>query len=186
MKCTRLTLAALGFSILPLLGGIESSDSVMRSADLSGATRPAYLDSMRQRIVINSMERDPFGLPQDPDQEVIWDPPFSEEEPPTPLATLLDDMKITAINPGDRSFLVGVRWIKQGESFPLLNDDREIQVKVEAVKIGKVIFRELQGNETATISVEIAPNPRPKGDAVRRLPEGLERAPLRGAPLRLR
>jgi hypothetical protein len=102
------------------------------------------------------------------------------------LATLLGAIKITAINPGDRSFLVGVRWVKQGESFPLLNDDREIQVEVETVKIGKVIFRDLQSNETATIPVEIAPNLQPEGDAARLLPEGLERAPLRGAPLRLR
>ena len=184
MKLTHTLVVAVCVPAAALFANPGPADPGTRSAHLAGEAQTVFLAAVRERIVINETARGPFGLVQEPNSEVeIWKP----QDPPVSLDTVLERMKVEVVIPGKRLFYSNGRWFRQGEEFPLLHGDHEIPVRVEAVEVDKVTFRDLKTEKTASLTLVFLPRSLPFGRGAVVLPKGVKPTPRnggRGAPFR--
>jgi hypothetical protein len=118
----------------------------------------AAVFSMRNRAV------DPFGLFQDPNakptiRRVVTGLPSKRQTalPPTPLSDIIKLIRVTTIMPGERKFLVGVRSFSEGEEFSLIFQEKTIKMKVLEVTARRILFRNLDKGEEASLETEMLP-----------------------------
>lgn len=118
----------------------------------------AAIFSMRDR------ETDPFGLYQDPDakpveRKIVSKAPARRRAalPPTPLADIVKLIRVTTIMPGEKQFLVGVRSFEESDEFPLVFQGKTMRMKVVEVSARRIVFRDLDKGENATLETEMLP-----------------------------
>lgn len=175
---------ATGQTAEALLPPAEASDSapvVKASAKLPGGTSaPALIPSELKPsrfagelveaftlaraavFAMASRTTDPFGLLQDPSVKPLNRTPQDsikrrEALPPTPLQEIITLIRVTTIMPAEKKFLVGTRVFKESDEFPINFQGKRIRMKVLQVSSSKIIFRNLDTGETASLSTGILP-----------------------------
>jgi len=123
----------------------------------------AYVDSVSAVFSMRNRATDPFGLVQDPNAKPVIKPKLAtttrkyEPVKATPFSDIVKLIKVTTVMPGERSFLIGNRQIKQGDQLPITFRGRNIMIEVASVDSNRIMFRNLEDNETAALSLNLLP-----------------------------
>ena len=119
------------------------------------------VELLRARIAINTKERGPFGLNQDPGKQgsVFKLPPRRQAKRiKTPFVDVVKAVPVAAVFPSEQEFLVGSRTIRAGDEFPLVVRDEKITVRVESVRSRGVVFKNLKTGALATKRLDMLPD----------------------------
>lgn len=122
----------------------------------------AYLESLSSVFLAGASARDPFGHLQDPDAKPVIrasTTTLAHSAPvrATPLSEIIELISITTIIPGEKSFLVGTRKVKQGQELPLVFRGKTIRVAVTGVSARQITFKNLDSGETGTRELDMLP-----------------------------
>lgn len=132
-----------------------------------------YVQTIGLALSIRGRETDPFGQLQDPDAKPIIKPTIASPKrvapmQATPFSDIVSLIRVTTIMPGERSFLIGNRSVKQGDRIPLAFRGKSISVEVESVSSNRIRFRKLDNNETADLTLNmLPPGMKPGQDGIR-------------------
>jgi hypothetical protein len=77
--------------------------------------------------------------------------------PPAPFSEVIDEIVITAVMPGQKRFLVGMREFSQYDRFEMSFRGKRIPVEVTSVTSREVSFRNLETDEVASSRLELLP-----------------------------
>jgi hypothetical protein len=121
-----------------------------------------YVQALGSALSIRGRETDPFGQIQDPDAKPVIKPTLASPKrvapiQATPFSDIVSLIRVTTIMPGERSFLIGNRSVKQGDRIPLAFRGKNISVVVESVSSNRIRFRKLDNNETADLTLNMLP-----------------------------
>ena len=131
-----------------------------------------YIEGIRAKLAINSKDRGPFGLFQEPGKEPkkpLFEK-FKRPEKPTeiPFQTIVDALPVAAVIAAEKTFMVGARTVRVGKGLPLVAGGRTFRTRVESVKSAQIVFRNLANNELAVKRLDLLPNGvRPGGGVIR-------------------
>lgn len=122
----------------------------------------AYLVSMSAVFMSRERATDPFGHLQDPDARPVIKTPLAQANRPAaiqavPFEEIIRLIKINAIMPGEKRFLIGTRTIRKGDQIPLIHRNRQIRAQVIDVTSKQIDFRNLDTGETASRVLDILP-----------------------------
>ena len=132
-----------------------------------------YVQTIGLALSISGRETDPFGQLQDPDAKPIIKPTIASPKrvapmQATPFSDIVSLIRVTTIMPGERSFLIGNRSVKQGDRIPLAFRGKSISVEVESVSSNRIRFRKCDNNETADLTLNmLPPGMKPGQDGIR-------------------
>lgn len=141
----------------------EVAGPVLASRQVGPAELEPYLASLTSIFHAQSRETDPFGHYQDPDakpvvkQTVARTTTRSAPIKVTPLAEIVQLISITTIMPGEKSFLVDTRKVKQGDELPLIWRDKTIRVQVTDVTSRMISFRNVETGEVGSRTLDMLP-----------------------------
>jgi len=141
---------------------------------LSEAEIGNLLQRVAPRLLISGRKRDPFGALQDPEaaEEVI--PGITPDIPAlataTPLADLVARINIGTIMPSEHRFLIGSRSIRRNQEFPVSDGRRTYRLRAEEINSRRIVFRNLDTNETATREFSGPPAGMSRGNGTNRVP----------------
>jgi hypothetical protein len=149
-----------------------------------------YTNARMAELSMKDRATDPFGLYQDPDKKPViknTTPVRSNNGNTVMKAVALSDIvkliKVSIVMVEDKSFLVGDRLFKESEEFPITFQDRTRRIKVLEVSLSKILFKDLDSGEEATLSIGALPFGMSTGDDSIR-PVGMV-APTENQPLNL-
>ena len=137
--------------------------AIMPSRFVGPAELDAYVDSLASALSIRTRATDPFGQPQDPSVKPILKNPIakSTQRAPqlqaTPFSDIVRLLVVNTILPGQKRFLVGTRSFAQGEQIPLTYRGRQIKVQVMEVTSQRILFRNVETNETTALKMSLLP-----------------------------
>ena len=77
--------------------------------------------------------------------------------PPTPLKEIIKLIRVTTIMPGEKKFMVGVRTFSESDEFPLLFQDKRMNMKVVEVSPRSILFKNLDNGDTASLETDMLP-----------------------------
>ncbi len=122
----------------------------------------AYAATLSASFSMRTRELDPFGHQQDPDAKPTIKEPARAlnriaPRQETPFSEIVRMIPVTAIMPGERSFLVGSRTVKVGEMFPLGFRGKSIRARATTVTARKISFENLDSGETASRTLDLLP-----------------------------
>jgi hypothetical protein len=129
----------------------------------AGELVEAYTLARAAAFAMAGRTTDPFGLLQDPS---VKPPPNRtpqgsvirrEALPPVALQEIIKLIRVTTIMPAERKFLVGTRVFRESDEFPINFQGRLMRMKVVQVSSSKIVFRNLDNGETATLSTGMLP-----------------------------
>jgi len=148
----------------------------------------AYIAAMAARLSMRDRPRDPFGLSSNPsaDEAPIMsasNQPVVQAAPKVPFADIVQSIRVTAIMPGDKKFLVGSRAIREGDVLPLVSVEGTIQVRVLAVTAGTILFENTDDKTTATLHSQAMPQGMSRAGASSHVPGMQPNSP--SAPLKV-
>lgn len=130
----------------------------------AGEDIASYTLARKAVFSMNDRETDPFGLHQDPNVKPIVKKAPSQLPirrqaalPPTPLEDIVKLIRVTTIMPSEKKFLVGIREFSESDEFPLIFQGKKMQMKVIEVSAAKIVFRNLENGESATLSTGMLP-----------------------------
>jgi hypothetical protein len=152
--------------------------TTLPSRYVGAAEQEAYLATLSSVFLSGAREKDPFGRYQDPDAKpvvkptVVKGPVRAAPAKATPLSEIIQLITISTIMPGDKTFLVGTRLVKQGEELSLVWRGKQIRVQVTDVTSRLIAFKNVETNETGTRQLDMLPPGMRAGNG----PEGI-RAP---------
>ncbi len=165
--------------------------STMPSRYVGPVELEPYLGSLASLFLSKGREKDPFGHYQDPEAKPVVKTTVAKSTSrsapvkATPLSEIIGRLNITTIMPGEKSFLVETRKIKQGEVLSLIWRGKQINVQVTDVTSRVIAFRNPETGETGSRQLDMLPSGMSAGTGV----EGM-RAPgmtpdLPNAPIQL-
>ncbi len=137
--------------------------STTPSRFVGGTELDAYVLSVASVFTIKDRVTDPFGQVQDPDAKPIIKPTLAKnprrvtQMQATPFSDIIRLIKVTTIMPMEKRFLIGTRSIRQGQRFPLNFRSKNINVEVVSVSSRKIMFRNLENGETASLDLNLLP-----------------------------
>ena len=140
----------------------------------------AYISRRTKAFAIQSLDIDPFGLPQDPSKKPIASQiiPNSGNKytapPPTPFVDVIAALHVNAVMPHQQRFLIGSRTFRRGDTFPIAFQNKSVKVKVLRIGGNKIDFRNTSTGETASLSLKLLP-PGMNRDSGKASPPGLIR-----------
>lgn len=152
--------------------------TTLPSRYVGAAEQEAYLATLSSVFLSGTREKDPFGRYQDPDAKPVVKATVAKASSRvapakvTPLSEIIQLITISTIMPGDKSFLVGTRLVKQGEELSLVWRGKPIRVQVTEVTSRLIAFKNVETNETGTRQLDMLPPGMRAGNG----PEGI-RAP---------
>ena len=157
----------------------ESKPSTtLPSRYVGAAEQEAYLATLSSIFLSGSREKDPFGHYQDPDAKPVPKVTVAKASSRvapvkvTPLSEIIQLITISTIMPGEKSFLVGTRLVKQGEELSLVWRGKQIRVQVTDVTSRLIAFKNAETGETGARQLDMLPPGMRAGNG----PEGI-RAP---------
>ncbi len=136
---------------------------VLASRQVGPAELDAYLISLSSVFHAQGRDKDPFGHYQDPEAKPIVKATIARaatRSAPirvTPLSEIVQLIVITTIMPGEKSFLVGTRKVKQGDELPLIWRDKTLRVQVTDVTSRVIAFRNVETGETGSRMLDMLP-----------------------------
>lgn len=148
----------------------EPSPVVPNPSRYAGEDLEQYIIKRAAVFSMRNREMDPFLLGQDPNAKPIEKKIATNTLgrgaalPPTPLAEIINLIRVTTIMPRERKFLVGVREFKESDEFPLEYQGKTMRVKVVKVTARKIVFRDLAKGEEAVLETRILPPGMVAGD----------------------
>lgn len=123
-----------------------------------------YVASRAAVFSMRNRDTDPFGLNQDPNvkpviRKMASSSPIKRQAalPPTPLADIVKLIRVTTIMPGEKKFLVGIRPFSESDEFPLVFRGKTMRMKVMEVSAQRIVFRNLDNEETAPLETGMLP-----------------------------
>lgn len=128
-----------------------------------------YIKSKLEAFTARQRTTDPFGQPQDPDAKPVVKPSTrkSSHRPTqikaTPFSDIVKLIKVTTIMPAEKRFLIGTRSIREGQRFPINFRSKNINVEVVSVSSRKILLRDTDSNDTATIDTKFLPDGMTRG-----------------------
>lgn len=137
----------------------------------AGADASQYVESLSSVFAIRARAYDPFGLPQNPDAKPpkpkIMRPAVAKyvAEVATPFTDIIRAIRVTAVMPGEKRFLVGDRNMSRGDRFPIRFRDKSIRVQIVDVTSAAIQFRNLDTGEAAQLKLDVLPQGMSKGDS---------------------
>lgn len=123
----------------------------------------AYLAEVSAAFSIRTRTTDPFGQLQDPDAKPIIKPTVAKatRRAPVPQAFPFQDIinmiRVNTVMPKDKRFLIGTRSFRQGERMALNFRMKNLQVEILAVSARRILFRNVESGETASLQMELLP-----------------------------
>lgn len=147
----------------PLPEKEAAPSTILPSRYVGSAELDPYLASLSSAFLSKGREKDPFGHYQDPDAKpmvkatVAKATTRSAPAKATPLSEVIQLIPITAIMPGEKSFLVGNRLVKQGEELPLNWRGKSIRVQVTDVTSRVIAFKNVETGETGARKLDMLP-----------------------------
>ncbi len=137
----------------------------------AGADPSKYVESLSFVFSIRSRNSDPFGLVQNPNAK----PPKQKishftaakyvPEAATPFLDIIRAIRVTAVMPGEKRFLVADRSIASGNRFPINYHGKSVRVQVIDVTSATIQFRNLDTGEAATLNLDVLPPGMSKGNS---------------------
>ena len=130
---------------------------------VGAAELEAYLGTMSSVFLSKARDKDPFGHYQDPDAKPVVKATVAKTSTRaapvkvTPLSEIIQLITITTIMPGDKSFLVGNRLVKQGEEITLNWRGKQIRVQVTDVTSRLIGFNNAETGETGARQLDMLP-----------------------------
>jgi hypothetical protein len=148
----------------------------------------SYLSSIGSTLAMHRRPNDVFGLSQDTSVKPVVaaaDGTISRRPiiTATPLSEIVQQLKITTIIMGQKSFLVGTRTFTQGGQLPLSHRGKIIHAEVTEVTSQQISFRNKATGETAIRKMDMMPVGMTSGSKTMTLP-GLVTDPA-NAPIEL-
>lgn len=138
---------------------------------------------MKQRIAINSRDRDAFGLSQNPSKATIFDPDF-----PGPVAVKFTDavasLKISGVS-SNRTIIIGARELRLGQLFLLEHKGTTFKVRILNVTPTLITLQDAKSKEIATFQPHLDRKVL-KNSRSSETPEGLEPDSGLGPPVRVK
>lgn len=137
--------------------------TTLPSRYVGAAEQEAYLATLSSVFLSASREKDPFGHFQDPDAKPVVKATVAKvtsraaPAKATPLSEIIQLITISTIMPGDKSFLVGTRLVKQGEELPLVWRGKQIRVQVIDVTSRQIAFKNAETGETGVRQLDMLP-----------------------------
>ncbi len=150
-------------SAKPTLIKTVSAGPVLASRQVGPAELEPYLISLSSVFHAQGREKDPFGHYQDPEAKPVIKATVaraSNRSAPikaTPLSEIVQLIPITTIMPGDKSFLVETRKVKQGDELPLIWRDKTLRVQVTDVTSRLIAFRNIETGEIGSRTLDMLP-----------------------------
>jgi|GEM_PF-6147454 len=141
----------------------DSPEPTSTSAHYALADVDAYIAKMAQRLSIRNRLKDPFGMSLDPAAEVAspvaaTSQPVVQTVPKLPFADIINSIRVTAIMPAEKRFLVGSRVIREGDTLPLAIQNETVIVRVLAVRSNEILFENTGDKTTATLRAGFMPS----------------------------
>ena len=127
------------------------------------AEQEAYLATLSSIFLSAAREKDPFGRYQDPDAKPVVKATVAKTSTrvapakATPLSEIIQLITISTIMPGDKSFLVGTRLVKQGGELSLAWRGKLIRVQVTEVSSRQIGFKNADTGETGIRQLDMLP-----------------------------
>jgi len=123
---------------------------------------PSYIEAVASVLSIRNRASDPFAQIQDPDAKPVVKPKIASPARIAPIqATPFEDVvnliRVTTVMPAERTFLIGTRQIREGDRLPITFRGRNIQIEVASVNSRRIEFRNLDSEETASLSLNLLP-----------------------------
>lgn len=148
----------------------------------------AYIAAMAARLSMRDRPRDPFGLSSNPSAEdapVIStnNQPVVQAAAKVPFEDIVQSIRVTAIMPAEKQFLVGSRAIREGDVLPLVSADGTVQVRVLGVRTGEILFENTADKSTATLRSQAMPQGMSRAGAASQVPGMQPNSPT--APLKV-
>ncbi len=121
-----------------------------------------YVASLVAVLHARGREKDPFGQYQDPSAKPVIKVVSSgvasrASVKATPLSEIVARLAITAIMPGEDSFLMGARRIALGQVIPIVWRGNNLKIEVTAVGSREIAFRNVETDETGLRTMDILP-----------------------------
>jgi len=129
----------------------------------------AYLESLSAMLSMRDRATDPFGQLQDPNAKPVVKPTATRtvhrvvQVQATPFSDIVRLIKVTAVMPKDKCFLMGSRTIKQGDHINLAFHGKTLRVEVAAVNSQQIDFLNLDNNESASVKLNVLPTGMSRG-----------------------
>lgn len=129
-----------------------------------------YASARMADFFMNDKTMDSFGLYQDPNiKPVIKNTPVAPRNlghlPAVPLADIIKRIKVSTVMVKEKSFLVGVRAFKESEEFEIaFQEGRTKRLKVLKVEAKEITFKDVNGGEEATLTIDVLPLGMAPGD----------------------
>lgn len=132
------------------------------SAHYALADVDAYITEIAGKLAILNRPKDPFGINADPTAEVApivadGPEPVVQIEAKVPFADIINSLRVTAIMPAEKQFLIGSRAIREGDTLPLAIPEGTVLARVLAVRPGEILFENTADKTTATLQNKIMP-----------------------------
>lgn len=133
------------------------------SRQIGPAELEPYLESLSSMFHPQGRAKDPFGHYQDPEVKPVIKTTVAKTSTrsapvkATPLSEIVELIVITTIMPGEKSFLVGTRKVKQGDELPLLWRGKTLRVQVTDVTSRMIAFRNIESGETGSRTLDMLP-----------------------------
>jgi hypothetical protein len=84
--------------------------------------------------------------------------PVVQTVPKLPFADIINSIRVTAIMPAEKRFLVGSRVIREGDTLPLAIQNETVTVRVLAVRSTEILFENTEDKTTATLRAGFMPS----------------------------
>mgnify|MGYP001814717330 CR=1 FL=1 len=125
---------------------LEQDGFIPHSAkNLDGDEKLAWIADMRTKLPITSREIGPFGMAQDPDAAVVK--PQQLKRKTGAFLNAIAAIKVNAVMPSDRKFVIGAREVEVGDAFPVISGQRQFNIKIIAVKSDYITFKNVDTDE---------------------------------------
>lgn len=122
----------------------------------------SYIADVRSRLAINSKDRGPFGLFQEPGKEpkqpllTQFDRPKKTAQ--IPFQTIVDALPVAAVVASEKMFMIGPRSVSVGQILPLVAGGRTVRARVESVRSSEIVFRNMADNDVAVKRLDLLPD----------------------------
>lgn len=146
----------------PPSGASAPASVELKPSRFAGELVDAYTLARAGAFAMAGRTTDPFGLLQDPsvkppERTPQGDIKRREALPPVALEEIIKLIRVTTIMPAEKKFLVGTRVFRESDEFPINFQGKRIRIKVVQVSSSKIVFRNLENGETATLSTGMLP-----------------------------
>ncbi len=151
MKTSKCIITILLVSSLSLFAkGAETDDAQIGQSRFLEADKSAYISEVSAKFAMGGREKDPFGLPQDPNKVPVKKaaaPKLAPVKRATPLQDVVNELVINAHMPASKEFMVGARILKEGQVIPMIFGGEKKRVQITEVGRDVIVFTDLESKE---------------------------------------